>query len=321
MEIKNIKTCDLIHAENNPFQVKMDSEMERLIESVSKYGVITPIIVKPAENGKYEIVSGHRRKFACEYLNIDTIPAIVRELDKNQASILLVDSNLHRENLLPSEKAFAYKMKLDAIRKSPGRPKNNLRQLGTNFEKRTEVLDVAIQKAPNRCQNGTELNDEAPKKCHFGTFSRSDEQIAQSVDDSARQIQRYIRLTHLIPLLLDLVDKARIALTPAVELSYLSAEAQDYLYKQIELTDSTPSYSQAVKMRKLFTNNQLTTADIQTIMSQPKANQKEYLRLSNEKYDKYLGKYSSAREKEAFVEKALEHYAKYLERLKERDER
>ncbi len=317
MEIKNIKTSDLIHAENNPFRVNMDIEMERLIESISEYGVITPIIVKTAENGKYEIVSGHRRKFACEYLNIDTIPAIVRELDKHQSAILLVDSNLHRENLLPSEKAFAYKMKMDAIRKSPGRPKNNLRQVGT----KSEQWNIAIEKTPNRCQTGTILNDEAPKKCHFGTELRSDEKIAQSVNDSARQIQRYIRLTNLIPQLLDLVDKERIALTPAVELSYLSDEAQEYLYKQIELTDSTPSYSQSVKMRKLFVNNQLTATDIKTIMSQPKANQKEYLRLSNEKYDKYLGKYSSAKEKEAFVEKALEHYTKYLNRLRERDER
>ncbi len=161
MEVKIIRINDLIHAENNPFQVKMDSEMERLIESISKYGVITPIIVKPAENGKYEIVSGHRRKVACEHLNIGTIPAIVRELDKNQSAILLVDSNLHRENLLPSEKAFAYKMKMDAIKRQGKRNDLTSRQLGT----KSEQWNIAIDRNLTECQNGTLLVDDELKRC------------------------------------------------------------------------------------------------------------------------------------------------------------
>ena len=212
-EMKNIQMADLISAPDNPFKVIMDSEMERLIESIAETGVIAPIIVRPTENGKYEIVSGHRRKYACEYLGIETVPAIIKDIDRNEAVIFLVDSNLQRENILPSEKAFAYKMKLNAL---------------SAQGKRTDLTS-----------------------CQLGTKLRSDKLMAQSAEDSARQIQRYIRLTNLIPPILDMVDEKRIAFTPAVELSYLLPEEQTMLLSEMEYNDCTPNLSQAQRLKEL----------------------------------------------------------------------
>lgn len=209
--IINVKTSNLISAPNNPFRVVLDAEMEMLIESISQSGVITPIIARTIDNDKYEIVSGHRRKYACEFLNIDTVPVVVRELNKNEAIVCLVDSNLQRENVLPSEKAFAYKMKLEAL---------------SSQGKRNDLTS-----------------------CQLGTKLRSDELMAQSVNDSARQIQRYIRLTFLIPELLKLVDEGKISFTPAVELSYLSIEQQQVLFQEMAINDCTPSLSQACRMK------------------------------------------------------------------------
>lgn len=280
-KIKSIKISDLIPAPDNPFKVTMDTEMERLIESIAETGVIAPIIARPTENGKHEIVSGHRRKYACEYLGIETVPTIVKDLDRNEAVIFLVDSNLQRENILPSEKAFAYKMKLDAL---------------SAQGKRTDLT---------LCQVGTKL--------------RSDELMAQSAEDSARQIQRYIRLTNLIPPILDMVDEKRIAFTPAVELSYLLPEEQTMLLSEMEYNDCTPNLSQAQRIKGLSMQGLFTKERLSIIMSEEKANQKERVKIPADRIRKYFPKdYTTAQIEETIV-KLCEAY--HRKRLRERDSR
>lgn len=246
-EIKNIKLTDLVSAPNNPFEITMDTEMERLIESISETGVIAPIIVRPTDNGKYEIVSGHRRKYACEYLGIESVPAIIKELNRNEAVIFLVDSNLQRENILPSEKAFAYKMKLEAI-KHQG--KATSRQVVGKYESANEISET----------------------------------------ESGRQIQRYIRLTNLIPPILDMVDEKRIAFTPAVEISYLTPEEQQLLLTEMEYNDCTPNLSQAQRIKALSIQGIFTRERLTSIMSEQKANQKERLKIPVERVRKYFPK-------------------------------
>ncbi len=280
-EIKNIQITDLISAPDNPFNVTMDAEMERLIESIAQTGVITPIIARPTDNGKHEIVSGHRRKYACEYLGIKSVPTIIKELNRNEAVIFLVDSNLQRENILPSEKAFAYKMKLDALSAQGKRTDLTSRQLGTKL--------------------------------------RSDELMAQSAEDSARQIQRYIRLTNLIPPILDMVDEKRIAFTPAVELSYLLPEEQTMLLSEIEYNDCTPNLSQAQRLKELSMQRLFTEEKLSAIMSEEKANQKERVKISADRIRKYFPKdYTTAQIEETIV-KLCEAY--HRKRLRDRDSR
>lgn len=244
-EIKNIKLTDLVSAPNNPFKITMDAEMERLIESISETGVIAPIIVRPTDNGKYEIVSGHRRKFACEYLGVESVPAIIKELNRNEAVIFLVDSNLQRENILPSEKAFAYKMKLEAI-KHQGKA----------------TCGQVVHKSRDDITN----------------------------EESGRQIQRYIRLTNLIPPILDMVDDKRIAFTPAVEISYLAPEEQQMLLTEMEYNDCTPNLSQAQRIKALSIQGIFTRERLTSIMSEQKANQKERLKIPVERVRKYFPK-------------------------------
>ena len=280
-EIKNVKNTDLISAPDNPFKVTMDSEMERLIESIAETGVIAPIIARPTDKGKYEIVSGHRRKFACEYLGIKSVPTIIKELDRNEAVIFLVDSNLQRENILPSEKAFAYKMKLDAL---------------SAQGKRTDLTS-----------------------CQLGTKLRSDELMAQSAEDSARQIQRYIRLTNLIPPILDMVDEKRIAFTPAVELSYLLPEEQTILLSEMEYNDCTPNLSQAQRLKEMSIQGLFTEERLSAIMGEEKANQKERLKIPADRIRKYFPKdYTTAQIEETIV-KLCEAY--HRKRLRDRDSR
>lgn len=244
-EIKNIKLTDLVSAPNNPFKITMDAEMERLIESISETGVIAPIIVRPTDNGKYEIVSGHRRKYACEYLGTESVPAIIKELNRNEAVIFLVDSNLQRENILPSEKAFAYKMKLEAI-KHQGKA----------------TCGQVVHKSRDDITN----------------------------EESGRQIQRYIRLTNLIPPILDMVDEKRIAFTPAVEISYLTPEEQQMLLTEMEYNDCTPNLSQAQRIKALSIQGIFTRERLTSIMSEQKANQKERLKIPVERVRKYFPK-------------------------------
>lgn len=280
-EIKNIQITDLISAPDNPFKVTMDTEMERLIESIAETGIIAPIIARPAENGKYEIVSGHRRKYACEYLGIETVPTIVKDLDRNEAVIFLVDSNLQRENILPSEKAFAYKMKAEALKQYG---KRNLGQFVPDYD-----------------------------------ITRTTAKIGEQCGESYKTVQRYIRLTYLIPEILQYVDDGRIAFTPAVELSYLLPEEQTMLLSEMEYNDCTPNLSQAQRIKELSMQGLFTQDSLFAIMSEEKANQKERVKIPADRIRKYFPKdYTTAQIEETIV-KLCEAY--HRKRLRDRDSR
>ena len=281
---KNISTQKLHPFENHPYKVQDNEEMDALAESIKAHGVVSPIIVRPLENttDEYEIISGHRRVMASRKAGITEIPALIVSLDRDAAAIVLVDSNLHREHILPSEKAFAYKMKAEALEHQGWR---------------------------------SDLTS-----CQVGTKLRTDEQIAADTNDSARQIQRYIRLTNLIPEILKYVDEGRISFTPAVELSYLNEQEQQDLLEQIELNDCTPSLSQACRFKKMSQEVGLTPESIAEIMSEEKANQREMFKVPMERIRQYVPN-ANAKQAEDFVLKACEHYRKFLIRQRNRDER
>ena len=244
--------------ENHPFQVKDDDEMNQLVWSVLTQGVLAPLVVRPLENGEYEVISGHRRLYACQKAGIDTVPALIYALDRDAAAIALVDSNLHREKILPSEKAFAYKLKMDALSHQ-----GTSRQLGEKW---------------------------------------SVSQLSEAGADSERQIHRYIRLTELIPQILSMVDAGKIALTPAVELSYLTQQEQQDLLETMESEDCTPSLSQAVQMKKLSQSGELSLDRIFEILREPKANQQEKISFRVEDLRKFFPKtYSVARIQERIL--------------------
>lgn len=263
----------------HPFKVKDDDEMNALIESIQTQGVLSPLIVRPIENtDEYEVVSGHRRLHAAQKAGITEVPALIYALDRDAAAIAVVDSNLHREHILPSEKAFAYKMKYEAMK-----------------------------------HQGT--------SCQLGTKLRTDEQIAEKANDSARQIQRYIRLTHLIPELLEFMDENRMALSVGVELSFLAEQSQREVLEQCAINDCTPSYSQAWRMHKADREGTLTTAVIQAVMSEEKANQRETVKVPISRLRGVLPQGLDAKKTEDFIIKACDHYRKYLIRQRNRDER
>ena len=281
---KNISIEKLHPFENHPYKVQDNEEMDALAESIKAHGVVSPIIVRPLENtaDDYEIISGHRRVLASRKAGITEVPALVVSLDRNAAAIVLVDSNLHREHILPSEKAFAYKMKAEAL------------------EHQGWKSDLT--------------------SCQVGTKLRTDEQIAADANDSARQVQRYIRLTNLIPEILQYVDEGRISFTPAVELSYLNEQEQYDLLEQMELNDCTPSLSQACRFKKMSQEDGLTPESIAEIMSEEKANQREMFKVPMERIRQYVPN-ANAKQAEDFVLKACEHYRKFLIRQRNRDER
>lgn len=263
----------------HPFKVKDDEEMNTLIESVQIQGILSPLIVRPIENtDEYEVISGHRRLHAAVKAGITEVPALIYALDRDAAAIAVVDSNLHREHILPSEKAFAYKLKYEA-----------LKHQGTS------------------CQVGTKL--------------RTDEQIAENANESARQIQRYIRLTYLIPEFLEKMDKGEIALSVGVELSFLDESSQREVLEQCAINDCTPSYSQAWRMHKADREGSLTKAAIQTIMSEEKANQREMVKVPTSRLREVLPQGLDAKKTEDFIIKACNHYRKYLVRQRNREER
>ena len=281
---KNISIEKLHPFENHPYKVQDNEEMDALAESIKAHGVVSPIIIRPLENttDEYEIISGHRRVMASRKAGITEVPALVVSLDRNAAAIVLVDSNLHREHILPSEKAFAYKMKAEAL------------------EHQGWKSDLT--------------------SCQVGTKLRTDEQIAADANDSARQVQRYIRLTNLIPEILQYVDEGRISFTPAVELSYLNEQEQYDLLEQMELNDCTPSLSQACRFKKMSQEDGLTPESIAEIMSEEKANQREMFKVPMERIRQYVPN-ANAKQAEDFVLKACEHYRKFLIRQRNRDER
>ena len=279
----NIPVSKLRPFEGHPFKVKDDEEMNTLIESVQMQGILSPLIVRPIENtDEYEVISGHRRLHAAQKAGIVEIPALIYALDRDSAAIAVVDSNLHREHILPSEKAFAYKLKLDAMRRQGFRSDLTSDQVG----RKLETADI----------------------------------IAQQSDDSKTQVRRYIRLTHLIPELLDLMDEGKIALSVGVELSYLDDQSQYDVLEQCEQNDCTPSYSQAFRMHKADREGLLTKAVIQDIMCEEKANQKETIKVSAERLRAVLPKGMDSQKTEDFIIRACEHYRKYL-RNRDRDSR
>ena len=266
--------------EGHPFQVKDDAEMEQLVWSILTQGLLTPITVRPLPNDEYEVISGHRRLHACQKAGIETVPALIYALDRDTAAIALVDSNLHREKILPSEKAFAYKLKMDAMSRQGER---------------------------------TDLTS-----CQVGTKFRTDEVIAQDTPDSARQVQRYIRLTELIPEILAMVDSGKISLTPAVELSYLTKQEQRDLLETMESEDCTPSLSQAIQLKKLSQARELDMDKIFDIIRQPKANQQDKISFRVEDLRKFFPKsYTTARIQETIL-KLLNDYYRKRQRAQER---
>ena len=280
---KNISIEKLRSFENHPYKVQDNEEMECLAESIKQNGVVSPIIVRPLENttDEYEIISGHRRVMACRKAGITEVPALVVSLDRDAAAIVLVDSNLHREHILPSEKAFAYKMKAEAL---------------AHKGYRTDLTSVQV----------------APRL--------ATEQIAEDAGTSTDTIKRYIRLTNLIPEILQYVDDGRIAFTPAVELSYLNEQEQYDLLEQMELNDCTPSLSQACRFKKMSQEQGLTPEVIAAVMCEEKANQREMFKVPMERIRKYVPN-ANAKQAEDFVLKACEHYRKFLIRQRNRDER
>ena len=268
---------------DHPFKVRDDEDMIQLVESVKERGVITPATVRPKEDGRYELVSGHRRKRACEIAGFDTLRCEVVDLDRDAATILMVESNFQRSQILPSEKAFAYKMRLEAMKRQAGRPsKDNLVPVGLNFSR-------------------VELSEQS--------------------GESQTQIQRYVRLTYLVPELRDYVDEGQIKMRPAVELSYLDEDSQRAVVDEIDLNQCTPSHAQTIRMRQFFTDGKLTPEVISAIMSEEKPNQREKIVLRGDKVRGLIPKNIPLAQTEDYVVKALEHYNRFLRQRAERDSR
>ena len=261
---------------NHPFKVRQDEAMMEMMESVQLHGVLVPGLVRQLADGSYQMVSGHRRKLASRLAGLDTLPCIVRDLTDDEAIIVMVDSNLQREKVLPSEKAFAYKMKLEAMRRQAGRPSK---------------------------ENGVPVG-------HHFQQGKSRELLAANSPDSNTQIQRYIRLTHLLPEILAMVDDSKIAFRPAVELSYLAEKEQRILYDAMGHADCTPSLAQAIKMKSFSREGKLSEAVIRSIMAEEKPNQKEQFRIPKERISKYFKPGTPARTMEDTIIKALDYYRK-----------
>lgn len=283
-KIHEIPLSEIDEFPNHPFHVRLDEDMDQLVESIKERGIITPVTLRQKPDGRYEIVSGHRRTKACELAGLTTVKAEIKELSRDEAIILMVESNLQRTTILPSEKAFSYKMRLEAMKHQQG--------------ERTDLTSVPVGQ-------------------RFGKTSR--EVLADSSTDSNTQIQRYIRLTHLIPPLLDLVDSGKIAFRPAVELSYLTEEEQNGLLDSIHSEQSTPSLAQALKMKEFSQNGRLNADVILSIMCEQKPNQKEKISFQSERLKPFIPKNFTAKQTEDYVIKALEYYHRYQLRQKERD--
>ena len=286
-KIRDIPISEIDDFPDHPFQVRDDEDMLQLVESIKERGVITPATVRQKDDGRYELVSGHRRKRACEIAGFDTLRCEVVELTRDEATILMVESNFQRSQILPSEKAFAYKMRLEAMKRQAGRPsKENASPVATNFSQ-----------------------------------GRSDVELGEQVGESKDTIRRYVRLTNLVPELLEYVDEGKIKMRPAVELSYLDEDCQRDVVDEIDLNEATPSHAQTIKMRKFFDEGKLTTEVISSIMAEDKPNQREKIVLRGDRVRQLIPKNITISQTEEFVCKALEHYNKYLRNRAERDSR
>ena len=281
-KIRDIPLSEIDEFPDHPFKVLMNEDMEQLVESVKRNGVMTPATVRLKENGRYELISGHRRKKACELAGLETLKCEVKELTRDEAIIVMVESNLQRSVILPSEKAFAYKMRLEAMKRQAGRPtKENYSPVGNNYE-----------------------------------FATSSDELAEKVGESKNQIFRYIRLTELVPEILQMVDDRQIAFRPAVEISYLTEEQQYTLLEAMGYNDATPSLAQAIKMKKFMQEGRLTDEVIQSIMEEEKPNQKEKPAFRDERITKLIPKSVPRGQEADFVVKALEFYNRHLQRSK-----
>ncbi len=283
-KVVTLNPAEISDFPNHPFKVRQDEAMAEMVDSVKQYGVLVPALVRPKADGGYEMVAGHRRKCAATLAGITEMPCIVRNLTDDEATIIMVDSNLQRETILPSEKAFAYKMKLEAIKRQG---------------QRSDLTSTPLE----------------PKL----KGSRSNEELAASSPDSRSQIQRYIRLTELIPLVLDMVDSGKIAFRPAVELSYLSKEQQQSLYDTMECEDCTPSLAQAIKMKEFSRDGKLTEEVILSIMQEEKPNQREKPAFRDERITRLIPKSIPRGQETDFVIRALEFYNRHLQRRRDQE--
>lgn len=281
-KIRDIPLSQIDEFPDHPFKVLMDEDMQQLVESIKRNGVMTPATVRLKEDGRYELVSGHRRKKACELAGLETLKCEVKELTRDEAIIVMVESNLQRSTILPSEKAFAYKMRLEAMKRQAGRPtKENYSPMGNNLE-----------------------------------FATSSDELADKVGESKNQIFRFIRLTELVPEILQMVDERQIAFRPAVEISYLTEEQQYTLLEAMSYNDATPSLAQAIKMKKFMQEGKLTGEVIQSIMEEEKPNQREKPAFRDERITKLIPKSVPKGQEADFVVKALEFYNRHLQRNK-----
>ena len=281
-KIRDIPISEIDEFPDHPFKVLMDEDMEQLVESIKRNGVMTPATVRLKEDGRYELISGHRRKKACELAGLETLKCEVKELTRDEAIIVMVESNLQRSVILPSEKAFAYKMRLEAMNRQAGRPsKDNLTPMVSDLD-----------------------------------TTRTNEKLGKEVGESSEQIRRYIRLTELVPEILQMVDERQIAFRPAVEVSYLTEEQQYTLLEAMEYNDATPSLAQAIKMKKYNQDGKLTSEVIQSIMEEEKPNQKEKPAFRDERITKLIPKTVPRGQETDFVVKALEFYNRHLQRNK-----
>ena len=286
-KIRDIPLEEIDDFPDHPFKVREDEDMFQLVESIKERGVITPATVRQKEDGRYELISGHRRKKACELAGFETLRCEVVDLDRDEATILMVESNFQRSQILPSEKAHAYKMRLDAMKRQAGRPSK---------------------------ENGATVLPHLQGR-------KSREILAAESGESHEQIRKYVRLTNLVPELLEFVDEGRIKMRPAVELSYLNEDCQRDLVDEIDLNDCTPSHDQAIRMRKFFEEGKLTTEAISAIMSEEKPNQREKIVLRGDRVRSLIPKNIPINQTEEYVCKALEHYNKFLRNRAERDSR
>ena len=281
-KIRDIPISEIDEFPDHPFKVLMDEDMEQLVESIKRNGVMTPATVRLKEDGRYELISGHRRKKACELAGLETLKCEVKELTRDEAIIVMVESNLQRSVILPSEKAFAYKMRLEAMNRQAGRPsKDNLTPMVSDLD-----------------------------------TTRTNEKLGKEGGESREQIRRYIRLTELVPEILQMVDERQIAFRPAVEISYLTEEQQYTLLEAMEYNDATPSLAQAIKMKKYNQDGKLTSEVIQSIMEEEKPNQKEKPAFRDERITKLIPKTVPRGQETDFVVKALEFYNRHLQRNK-----
>ncbi len=290
--IFDIPLTEIDEFPDHPFQVRMDEDMNLLVDNIKERGVITPVTLRRKEDGRYETVSGHRRIKACELAGLETVPAEIKELSRDEAIIMMVDSNIQRSEILPSEKGFAYKMRMEALKRLPGRP--------------TKKPEISGE------------NNFAPVGQNFMPVNTREE-IAQTSPDSHSQIQRYIRLTNLEPELLQMVDEGKIAMRPAVELSYLNDIEQQDLIERIEDQEATPSHAQAIKLRRFSEEGKLNPDVIESIMQEDKPNQRPKISFKYEDLQRIMPKNVTYERTNEFVMKAVRHYTKYLERRRENE--